>query len=133
MNPSVDSHVLARQAVGWAQDKKAEDVVIMDLREVLDVTDYFVVVTGTSEIQVRAIGDAVVDAAVAAGSKPLHVEGRQSGRWVLIDFVDVVVHVMLPEIRNKYKLERLWGDAPLLRFDDAGQPLQTAENREVAE
>lgn len=133
MSSSVDSHVLARHVVQWAQEKKAEDVVVMDLRQVLDVTDYFVLATGTSEIQVQAIGDAVVDEAIAERIKPLHVEGRRSGRWILIDFVDVVVHVMLPEVRDKYKLERLWGDAGIERYDDSGRPLGEARNREVAE
>jgi ribosome-associated protein len=92
----------------------------MDLRQILDVTDFFVLATGFSEIQVRAIADAVFDAAVAMGHKPFHVEGRAAGRWVLIDFVDVVVHVMLPEERDRYKLDRLWGDAPMTHFDETG-------------
>ena len=95
----------------------------MDLREILDVTDFFVIATGFSETQVRAIADAIYDAAIEMGQKPLHMEGRSAGRWVLIDFVDVVVHVMLPEERDRYKLDRLWGDAPVVRFDDRGREI----------
>jgi ribosome-associated protein len=115
-----DSQQLARAAVEWALDKKAEDVVLLDLRGVLDVTDWFVIATGFSEIQVQAIADAVVDRAVERGEKPVHVEGRDAGRWVLVDFIDVVVHVMLPQERDRYRLDRLWGDAGLVAFDDTG-------------
>jgi ribosome-associated protein len=112
------SLALAHRAVDLALAKKGEDLVVLDLRGVLDVTDFFVVATGFSEIQIRAIADAIVDGAREDGEKALHVEGRDLGRWILIDFVDVVVHVMLPEEREKYKLDRLWGDAAMTRFDD---------------
>lgn len=115
-----DSQSLARAAVEWALDKKAEDVVLLDLRGVLDVTDWFVIATGFSEVQVQAIADAVVDGATDAKQKPAHVEGREAGRWVLVDFIDVVVHVMLPQERDRYRLDRLWGDAGMIAFDDAG-------------
>lgn len=115
-----DSQKLARSAVEWALDKKAEDVVLLDLRGVLDVTDWFVLATGYSEIQVQAIADAIVDGSTAAKQKPTHVEGREAGRWVLVDFIDVVVHVMLPQERERYRLDRLWGDAGMIAFDDAG-------------
>ena len=116
-----ESQQLARSAVEWALDKKAEDVVLLDLRGVLDVTDWFVLATGFSEIQVQAIADAVVDRAVEAKQKPAHVEGMDTGRWVLVDFIDVVVHVMLPHERDRYRLDRLWGDAGLIAFDETGQ------------
>ena len=80
--------------------------------------------TGTSTIQIGAIADAVIDSARDGGRKPLHMEGRDLARWVLIDFVDVIVHIMTPEVRNFYGLERLWGDAPKLRFDDSGAPIK---------
>lgn len=115
-----ESQKLARAAVEWALDKKAEDVVLLDLRGVLDVTDWFVIATGYSEIQVQAIGDAIVDGATDARQKPVHVEGREPGRWMLVDFIDVVVHVMLPQERDRYRLDRLWGDAGLIAFDETG-------------
>jgi len=94
--------------------------VLLDLRGVLDVTDWFVLATGFSEIQVQAIADSVVDSATDARQKPAHVEGREAGRWVLVDFIDVVVHVMLPQERERYRLDRLWGDAGLIAFDETG-------------
>lgn len=115
-----DSQQLVNRAVEWVLSKKAEDVRVMDLRGLLDVTDWFVLATGFSEIQVQAIGDAVVDGALAEKFEVSHVEGRDGGRWMLIDFIDVVVHVMLPEERDRYRLDRLWGDSALYAYDDQG-------------
>lgn len=132
MSSKNDSQKLAVDTVQWALSKKAEVPATLDLTGVLDVTDFFVIVTGATELQVRAIADAVVDGALEAGHKPLHVEGHAAGRWVLIDFVDVVVHVMLPEARDKYRLEHLWGDAPLTWYDERGEPLGPSRNNEAA-
>ncbi len=101
-------------------DKKGERVRVLDLRGLLDVTDWFVIATGFSELQMQAICDAVVDATTEMGQKPLHVEGREPGRWVLIDYVDVVVHLMMPEERDRFRLEALWGDAAVTEYDEAG-------------
>lgn len=124
MTDPKQSMSLARRVVDLAQSKKGEDVVVLDLRGVLDVTDFFVVVTGFSEVQVQAIADAIVDGAREDGESPLHVEGRDLGHWVLIDFVDVVAHVMLPEEREKYRLDRLWGDAAMTRYDETGKVVE---------
>jgi ribosome-associated protein len=116
-----DSRGLAQEIIEWGLSKKAEDVVLLDVHGLSDVTDYFVLFTGSTQIQVQAIADAILDGAVASRRKPLHVEGRDLGRWALLDFVDVVVHVMQPEARSFYSLERLWGDAPIERFDENGE------------
>ena len=120
------SKSLALKIVHWALQKKAEDVVVMDLTGIFDVTDHFVLLTGLSEIQVEAIVDVILDGAAAERLGPLHVERGSHARWVLIDFVDVVVHVMLPEERLKYSLERLWGDAPLTRYSDRGEAIDAS-------
>jgi ribosome-associated protein len=99
------------RAVALAREKKGEDLVLLDLRELDAVSDYFLLVTALSETQVRAIAEHVRDTLVQEGSRPWHVEGMEHRRWVLIDFVDVVVHVFHPETRQYYLLERLWGDA----------------------
>jgi len=124
---SSESKKLAQQVVGWAVDKRAEDILQLDLHGLSDVTDFFLVMTGASTLQVQAITDGIVDGATAEGRKPLHVEGRQTARWVLIDFVDLVVHVMHPDARQYYALERLWGDANPIRFDDEGIPIATGQ------
>jgi ribosome-associated protein len=101
-----------RLVVEAALDVKAEDVVALDLRELSSFADAFVVCTGRSDRQVRAIAEAIEKAAKAAGVPPLGVEGQTEGRWVLIDLDDVIVHVFQPEARAYYDIERLWSDAP---------------------
>jgi ribosome-associated protein len=102
----------ARLAVEAALDVKAEDVVALDVRELSSFADLFVVCTGRSDRQVRAIADSVEKAAKQAGEPPLGIEGYAEGRWVLIDLDDVIVHVFTPEQRERYDIERLWSDAP---------------------
>jgi len=94
-------------------DRKAVDAVVLDLRQLSDATDYFVVVSGTSDTHVRAIAEHVVEDLQERGVRAHHVEGLAGGRWVLLDFVDLVVHVFHPALREFYQLEGLWGDAPL--------------------
>ena len=94
-----------------AESKKAEHIVVLDLRKAAGFTDYFVICSGANARQVRAIADAVIEAQTTAGAKPAHVEGYDRSEWVLIDYFDVVVHVFAPETRLFYGLERLWGSA----------------------
>jgi ribosome-associated protein len=92
--------------------RKAVDGVVLDLRKLSDATDYFVVVSGTSDTHVRAIAEHVLEALRDRGVRAHHVEGLAGGRWVLLDFVDLVVHVFHPTLREFYQLEGLWSDAP---------------------
>jgi ribosome-associated protein len=101
-------------AVEAADDLKARDMVALDLRGLNDATDWFVIASGTSDAHVRGIAQSVLDRLAGAGVKAHHVEGLTSGRWVLLDFVDMVVHLFHPEARAFYQLERLWNDAPRL-------------------
>jgi ribosome-associated protein len=100
------------RAVALAADRKGGDMVVLDLRGISDATDYFFLVTGTSDMHVRAIAEHVVEELKKDGVRPSHVEGLRSGRWVLIDYIDFVIHVFHPAAREFYQLERLWGDAP---------------------
>ena len=110
---------LAGHAVDAILDKKGEDVVVMDMRSVSGVADLFVLCTGASDVQIRAIAEAVVERIrEACDERPWHKEGLDHLQWVLIDYVDLVVHVFNPEKRAFYGLERLWGDAPLERVAD---------------
>jgi ribosome-associated protein len=104
------------QAAELALDRKAQDVTVLDLRGISSATDFFVLATGQSDIQVRAIAEHVRDELKGEGIQPLHVEGMDRGRWVLMDFVDFVVHVLHPSAREFYQLELLWGDAPTRVF-----------------
>lgn len=93
------------------EELKAKDVVRINVRELTGVTDYMVIASGSSNRQVSALADNVVEKAKAAGVKPLGIEGKDSGEWVLVDLGDVVVHIMQPETRQFYDLERLWQSA----------------------
>ena len=104
------------RAAALALDRKAEDVVALDLRGVSSATDYFVLATGNSDVQVRAIAEHIIEQMAKDGLRPLHVEGLDRARWVLLDFVDFVVHVFHPLAREFYQLELLWGDAPTQLF-----------------
>ena len=98
---------------GYAGDKKAIDLVALDVRGVLDYTDFFVVCSGGTDRQTKAIHDGILEGMKKEhGLLPRRVEGTQQATWILIDFLDVVVHVFTPETREFYGLERLWGEVP---------------------
>jgi ribosome-associated protein len=106
------AHQLARKAADLALDKRAYEVKILDLRKLSTVCDYFVICSADADVQVKAISDHVRDELSRAGEKCWHREGYESLHWVLLDYVDVVVHIFLRETREFYALETLWGDAP---------------------
>lgn len=107
----VESAHGARLAALSADDKKGKDVKILDIRSISTVADYFVICSGTSTTHTRAIADNVEEKLAGMGLKLHHMEGYENGRWILLDFVDVVVHVFHGDERGFYNLERLWGDA----------------------
>jgi len=103
-----------RSIAALAGDKKAHDIVELDLRGVLGYTDYFVVCTGNTERQTKAIHDGILRGLKDEGSLiPRRVEGLTQARWILMDYLDVVVHIFTPETREYYRLEALWGEAPM--------------------
>ncbi len=105
-----------RQAVEAALAKKAEDLCVLDLRELSSFTDFFLIMHGNSSRQNVAVAEAVEAALRPAGSRPLSVEGRESAEWVLLDYGSMVIHVFSRAAREHYGLESLWGDAPRLDF-----------------
>ncbi|WP_153726514.1 ribosome silencing factor [Heliorestis convoluta] len=108
----MDSKDLAIRLAEAASEKKASDILLLDVREKSRFTDYFVICTGNSTPQVQAICQNIEDSMKELGQQPLRIEGYREGRWVLVDLGDVVVHIFRPESRDYYSLERLWGDAP---------------------
>ncbi len=116
MNPDT----LARTIAAYADDKKATDIVALDLRGVLGYTDFFVICSGNTERQTKAIHDGVhLGMKKDHGLLPRRVEGLREAGWVLMDYLDVVVHVFTPEVRDFYSLERLWGEVPAVKVGAA--------------
>jgi ribosome-associated protein len=106
---------LAEAIVDYAADRKALDIVQLDLRAIIGYTDYFVICSGRSERQARAIHDAIYEGMKSAhGRLPERVEGLPGAGWILMDYLDVVVHIFVPDLRDYYRLEQLWGEAPAL-------------------
>lgn len=99
---------------------KANDVAVLDLRKVTDMTDCFVIASGTSDTHVRSIGEHVIAELKKDGIQVHHVEGLEQGRWVLLDYVDFVVHLFHPTLRSFYQLERLWSDAEAIEISPEG-------------
>ena len=127
---------IVRQAVDALLEKKASNIRIIDLRGLTSIVDYFVICSADSEPQLKAIVDQVTDDLKAQNNRPWHTEGTQSWRWVLIDYVDVVVHIFREETRVFYGLERLWGDAPVTAVvidEKTGEASFVAEHAPAAE
>jgi ribosome-associated protein len=111
-----DCALLAAEA---AADKKATDIVVLDVSQALVITDFFVIATGASDIQVHAIADEMEQRLEAAGLKVLGREGEAERTWVLVDFGDLVIHVFRADTREFYRLEKLWGDVPRLELPES--------------
>ena len=123
MTATESAIAMAKVAAQAAADKLAKDVLLVDVSDRLAITDVFVIVTGANERQVSAIVDEVEDKMRAAGVKPVRREGERDGRWVLLDFLDVVVHVQHSEERVFYALDRLWKDCPTIPWVDVDAPV----------
>ena len=110
------------EAISACKDKKAEDITVMELEQGSGAfTDYFVVCSGTNPRQIQAIADEVEDRLEKKGMRPAHTEGYKQAEWVLLDYVDFVVHIFHPTLRGFYQLERLWGDAEVIPIESSSQ------------
>lgn len=114
------------RAVRAALDKKAANVVVLDLRNTPAFTDFFVLCSGQNQRQIKAIADSVEEALRGAKIRPAHVEGYDRAEWILMDFFSFIVHVFTPQTRAFYALERLWGDAERIEVSDSPQPGEAA-------
>jgi len=112
---------VALAAARAAAEKQGERIAVLDVRELIVITDYFVIASASSERQARTIVDEVERSLRGFGVKPLRREGESEGIWVLLDYVDVVVHVFREEERDFYDLERLWGDAPTVEWESSAE------------
>jgi ribosome-associated protein len=116
---SASGESIARRAADLASELKATDIVVLDLRGVTDMTDFFVIASGTSDTHVRAVAEHVQAGLKESGVSTSMTEGLTQGRWALLDYHDCVVHVFHPTLRNFYQLERLWGDATPVKLGAA--------------
>lgn len=110
---------VAKAAAEAAQDKKSRNICILDLRGISSITDYFVICSVISDVQGKAVADNVQEKLSESGVEVWYVEGYEHAKWILLDYVDVVVHVFEEESRDFYGLDRLWGDAPRVKLDSA--------------
>ncbi|MGV0626685.1 ribosome silencing factor [Mycolicibacter minnesotensis] len=123
MTATPEAVQMATVAAGAASNKLADDVVVIDVSEQLVITDCFVIASASNERQVNAIVDEVEDKMRLAGHKPARREGTREGRWTLLDYVDIVVHVQHQDERDFYALDRLWKDCPLVPIELPGEPV----------
>ena len=117
-NQLTTTETLARRIGALALEKKASDIVVMDLRELTSVCDYFVVASAESEPQIKAVVAHIRNTLADEGQRPWHIEGMENRHWIVLDFVDVVVHIFREDARQTYSLERLWADAPRVEIED---------------
>ncbi|MBI2982256.1 MAG: ribosome silencing factor [Deltaproteobacteria bacterium] len=112
----LNSRAVAKLVAQAADDVKAVDIEVLDLRKTSAFTDFFVIATGRSDRQVRAISDRILENLEKEKMKPIGIEGYRQGHWILMDYFNVVVHIFYEEVRSFYALDRLWGDAPRVTF-----------------
>ncbi|MGH2906015.1 MAG: ribosome silencing factor [Solirubrobacterales bacterium] len=117
-NQNLTGEQLARQIAELMDDKKAVDVIALDVRGLANFADYFVFCTGRTDRQTKAIHDGIREGMKSEFDMlPVHTEGERERRWILLDYGDCIAHVMIPEVREYYRLEQLWSDAPRLEFE----------------
>jgi ribosome-associated protein len=118
----LDSNGLRELALDAIEELKGENIVVLDVKNLTFVTDHMIITSGRSARQVKALAENVIAKAKAAGERPLGIEGLDGGEWVLVDLVDVVVHVMQPDTRAYYELEKLWSATPTKSDAQLGAP-----------
>ena len=122
---ALDRLAKAALIVEAAHERKADDVIGLDVREISSFADTFIIATGTSDRHVRSVADSIEAALKTQGEPPMGIEGYDEGRWILVDCGDTIVHIFQREIRDHYDLERLWSDAPSLELEAAGRSAGT--------
>ena len=118
---------MIRRIVEILQSKQAADIMLMDLRSSTDTTDFFILCSGTSDLHVKTLADELTHTLKEEGHPHWHIEGYRTRRWILVDYVDVVVHIFRPEAREFYALERLWGDAERTCYRDGADEPEAEE------
>ncbi|HSB10557.1 MAG TPA: ribosome silencing factor [Blastocatellia bacterium] len=124
---SIEPEAAVMLAAHAATEKKATDLVLLDLRKIASFTEYFLICSGASSRQVQAVSNAIEETLLKRGKRPLHIEGYSSAEWILLDYGDFIVHVFSHASRKFYDLERLWRDARRVEVKDEGGELKTEE------
>ncbi len=127
--PAMDSEEKARFIAGIADALRAVDITLLDLRELTTITDFFLICTGNSSIQIRAIANRIEERLRERGERKLRVEGFREATWILLDYSDVVVHIMAAEQREFFNIEAFWGDAPRIELEFVPEPTTAAASR----
>lgn len=125
----ITSRRLAHLAGEFALEKKAFDVKILDLRKLSSVCDFFVICSANVEVHAKAIADWIMESLQKRGINFWHNEGYQACRWILLDYVDVVIHIFLPQVREFYSLEKLWGDAKIKELSEEEKAQRSSESK----
>lgn len=113
---SLAGKALVDEIVKVAQEKLAENIVVLDIQKLPGTADWFIICESDNSVHNNAIADSIVESLLEKGTHPWHEEGQDEGRWVLLDYSDVIVHIMLPEIRSHYNLEELWSEGKIVNF-----------------
>lgn len=108
-----------KSAVSAALDKKAQNIVILNVKKIVDYTDYFLILSGNSTRQNQAIYDSIMESLKKLKKRPLHVEGVERGEWILLDYGSFIIHIFSPRVREYYDLESLWGDAKRMEIENS--------------
>lgn len=114
---NISAQQRAERIAAVASEAKAEEIIILDLRDLSNITDYFVILTGTSQTHLRSVGDKIEKDLKSIGLKPVQIDGQRNSGWLVFDYGSVIVHAMLSEARQHFDLERLWGDAPRINWE----------------
>ena len=124
----MESKQKALLAGNFAADKKAKRIVILEMKKLMSITDYFVICSGTSSVHLEAVADGVIEGLAKNKEKPLGIEGSKFLNWILLDYGDIVVHIFRDEAREFYRLEKLWGDAGKIRRKRTGKKAKTGDS-----
>ena len=127
-SPKPDPRSVVDLSLEALKSTKGEDIIVLDLRGLTDVADYFIICTGNSDTHVKALAENLIEALEKESDRPWHVEGYESRKWVLVDSVDVVTHIFQTSVREFYRLERLWGDAKMEIIADEEDADRTGED-----
>lgn len=127
----IDSFERALKAWSFAKEKNAENPLILEIKDLSSIADYFIILTAESERQAKAIADEIVEQFKRIGVRPLGIEGEETAKWILVDYGDIVIHIFMSQTRDYYELERVWRDAPIVDIRHLNGEMDAFQNSKV--